>query len=178
MDKNSTHPNENVGDINNYLAANDITFSLRQRSCLCNACYQDWKHKRKGSSQKRSLPRWARMAVPPSPQKHCPVCHYQVQVGILSNTPFKTEVTRWGPKEWTKGLPLQLWITFFKESKGLDCTFHEHSHLCRNHYLDVDNKDRKRICQICGGKKKIVLGTLRYKSIQIYKIGAVRETRL
>ncbi len=153
MDKNCIHPNENVDDINNYLAVNDITFSIRQRSCLCNACYQDWKQKKNGFSQKRSLPRWVIMAVPPSPQKYYPVCHYQVQVCILLHTPCKMEVTRWGPKEWTKGLPLQLWSTFFKESKGLDYIFHEHSHLCRKHYIDVDNKDRKRICQICGGKQ-------------------------
>ena len=62
-----------------FLSVKNQSFSLKEDSCLCSACFVDAKRNLISADKE---PRWVGIHIPPAKvQNHCPVCHNDLEGG-------------------------------------------------------------------------------------------------
>ena len=133
-----------------FLSVKNQSFSLKEDSCLCNACFVDAKRNLISADKE---PRWVGIHIPPAKvQNHCPVCHNDLEGGNELCPCLDT--TRWyQSSSWTCGLKIDVWRQYFEITrKRFYATLKPSSVLCIRHYLEIYHHFKSRQCKYCNTK--------------------------
>ena len=145
------HPNEHAQIFNEYLSTETKQISLREDSCLCQACYTDAKKYSKLGSKRE--PRWVtvhRNATTPQKVNHCKLCHSE---SLLTSCDCNN-VQRWYDyQSWSFGLKPKFWNQYMTtENSGFNGKLTLFSVLCKKHYMQFYHYKEEMKCFICSSK--------------------------